>query len=117
MPFLCVETTNDKVQQSFVQYASIGRSSRCTVCIKDIKLSRVHCEIVQHDNDYILVDLNSQNGTNLNGKRVLECILVDGDTLTIGKSKVTFLLTEGKSSLPKFTPLPTKKIGTKDLSE
>ena len=45
----------------FIDYATIGRSSKCTVSIKDIKLSRVHCEIIHIENKYILIDLHSQN--------------------------------------------------------
>jgi pSer/pThr/pTyr-binding forkhead associated (FHA) protein len=62
----------------------IGRASGAGFRLKDQSTSRRHCEL-QHLNDALWVfDLNSKNGTLVNGKRVLESPLVAGDTLQIG---------------------------------
>ena len=42
---------------------SIGRSSECTIPIKDRYLSRRHAEIVAKDGEWTLKDLGSANGT------------------------------------------------------
>lgn len=50
---------------------TIGRSSENDVVLNDIKASRVHCQIVQHDNgSFSVVDFGSTNGTYVNGVRV-----------------------------------------------
>lgn len=92
MARLVMNNSEKKEAVDFTHYATIGRSSRCTLCIKDIKLSRVHCEIIQVEEDYILIDLHSQNGTKLNENLILETILCDGDRLILGKSEVIFHL-------------------------
>ena len=78
-------------EYTFVSYATIGRSSKCAVCIDDIKLSRVHCEIIQDEKDFILVDLHSQNGVKLNDHFVTEAILKNEDKVTLGRTAFTFL--------------------------
>jgi len=87
MPKLIIGTQ----EYTFSHYASIGRASKCTISFADdIKLSRVHCEIIQDDEDFILIDLHSQNGTQLNGKAITERILKSGDIITLGKASLTF---------------------------
>jgi pSer/pThr/pTyr-binding forkhead associated (FHA) protein len=110
MPTLLIAYDNNTVEQKLEKYAAIGRSKRCTVCIKDIKLSRVQCEIIQDDSDFILVDLHSQNGTRLNGKLVTEAILKNGDKITIGRAELTFVNSglAVSDNLPPLT-IPVKK--------
>ena len=48
----------------------IGRSRECDLRIADGNASRRHAEIVQEGTDYVVVDLGSTNGTELNGRRV-----------------------------------------------
>jgi sigma-B regulation protein RsbU (phosphoserine phosphatase) len=45
----------------------IGRSSDCTVCIKDAAISRRHALIFSTGNKWVLTDLGSKHGTSLNG--------------------------------------------------
>lgn len=80
----------DDKEYEFQDYATIGRASKCTLSISDIKLSRIHCEIIRDENDYILIDLKSQNGVQLNSSFVTEAFLKDYDQLTLGKSEVLF---------------------------
>lgn len=65
---------------------TIGRSSECSVVINDVKVSRVHAQLVQSDNGNIsVVDLGSTNGTMVNGKRIVgEMRLNPGDELRVG---------------------------------
>jgi pSer/pThr/pTyr-binding forkhead associated (FHA) protein len=66
----------------------IGRQQHCDLCVPLEVVSRKHCEISQ-DGDVLRVrDLNSRNGTLLNGKKVAEAVLSAGDKLQIGP--VTF---------------------------
>lgn len=125
MPTLIVNHADGKTIHPFNRHATLGRSSRCTLCIKDIKLSRVHCEIVQDENDFVLVDLRSQNGTRVNDRLITEIILHDGDRISLGKSEVLFVTTneavatkaatEQNGELPQLKALPVKKVSHKDL--
>lgn len=65
---------------------TIGRSRECTIVIDDVKVSRVHAQLVQNDNGNIsVVDLGSTNGTLVNGIRIAgETRLHPGDELRLG---------------------------------
>jgi len=84
---------------------SIGRHPSCHVRFpKDLAIiSREHARIVREGNRFKLVDL-STNGTFLNGTRVTEAILKDGDILLFadGGPKVSFLtkIAEAPADLP-----------------
>jgi pSer/pThr/pTyr-binding forkhead associated (FHA) protein len=43
------------------------------------------------DEDFILVDLRSQNGTKINSRRIFEAVLQDGDVITLGRIEMKFL--------------------------
>lgn len=65
---------------------SIGRSGENDVVINDVHISRTHLQIVQRDNgDCSVVDLNSKNGTFVNGQRITgEVKLRPNDSIRIG---------------------------------
>ena len=69
---------------------SIGRGSDRAVHIDDRACSRHHAEIQRLGGRWILRDLESANGTWLNGKRVVEASLEDGDELRIGATLFRF---------------------------
>lgn len=61
-----------------------GRHPECDIQIDSRKISRRHCCVAQV-NDYLVVrDLGSTNGIRINGVRVLEGRIKEGDELTIG---------------------------------
>ena len=68
----------------------IGRSKDCDVQLADPNASRRHAEVRLEDGAYWIVDLDSTNGTELNGKRVDRGKLADGDTITIGETEIDF---------------------------
>src|SRR4051794_41220696 len=64
-----------------------GRNPECDIQIESRKISRRHCCIAQV-NDYLVVrDLGSTNGIRINGVRVVEGSLKEGDELTIGNHR------------------------------
>jgi adenylate cyclase len=69
---------------------SLGRHPANTLRLVDREVSKEHAVIEQSGREFILRDLNSSNGTFVNGRRVKEMRLRDGDEITLGSSKFTF---------------------------
>jgi hypothetical protein len=68
----------------------IGRSEDCEVLIDNLGVSRYHAEISQKDRFFVLRDLQSNNGTFVNGHKVDAHNLNSGDVITVGKYSVEF---------------------------
>jgi Protein of unknown function (DUF3662)/FHA domain len=68
----------------------IGRAPGCDIVLDDRNVSRRHAEIRRRGPVVVLVDLDSTNGTIVNGRRVREHPLADGDRITLGNSRLTF---------------------------
>lgn len=68
----------------------IGREVRCDVMINNDSVSRRHAEVVRLAEGWLIRDLGSRNGTYVNGQRVEEYVLQEGDLLTIGDINLTF---------------------------
>jgi hypothetical protein len=69
----------------------IGRSRECDLRIDDANASRRHCELVQEGAArWLLVDLGSTNGTEVNGRRATREALHDGDRITVGATTIVF---------------------------
>jgi hypothetical protein len=68
----------------------IGRSSEADVRMPDTGVSRLHAELRLLGDEVVLVDLGSTNGTLLNGERVQEGRLRDGDRIGVGSSSLVF---------------------------
>lgn len=68
------------------QVVSIGRAPDSTIVLGDQNASRRHAEIRPIEGRFALVDLGSTNGTWVNGRRIAEQILDDGDELTFGQT-------------------------------
>lgn len=68
----------------------IGRSSEADVRLSDTGVSRLHAELRTLGAEVVLVDLGSTNGTTLNGRRVQEGRLRDGDRIGVGSSSLVF---------------------------
>jgi hypothetical protein len=70
----------------------VGRSRECDIRLADPNISRRHAEVrLEGDGSYALVDLGSTNGIELNGKRVSQARLSEGDAIAIGQTELTFV--------------------------
>ena len=69
---------------------SLGRAESNAVPLKDAKVSRQHAQIQKQGEEYVLVDLNSANGTYVNGERIEEHVLSNGDEVQIGDTILQF---------------------------
>lgn len=64
----------------------IGRSKDCDVPLADGNVSRRHAELGRSEEGFVLRDLDSTNGTMVNGRRVRSATIGAGDEITIGMS-------------------------------
>ncbi|MBL7685559.1 MAG: FHA domain-containing protein, partial [Deltaproteobacteria bacterium] len=69
---------------------SLGRSPSNDVVLKEAKVSRQHATINYIRGGYVIVDLKSSNGVYVNGEKVEEHELQDGDEIAIGSYKMKF---------------------------
>ena len=68
----------------------LGRSKDSDIQIEDANVSRRHAELRQEGTAYWIVDLDSTNGVEINGRRVKRAKLDNGDTITIGSTDIVF---------------------------
>jgi len=73
---------------------SIGRRKENTIVFSNPEVSSSHARIDKVGSDYILTDLQSTNGTFVNGLKVLSHRLSHGDRISIGKNILLFIGTE-----------------------
>lgn len=71
---------------------TMGRSRKVDIFIDDEKLSRKHAKIARVGNGYRLIDLESRNGTYVNGVRILEHPLNSFDVIELGNTRIKFLI-------------------------
>ena len=64
----------------------IGRSKDCDVPLADGNVSRRHAELGRSEEGFVLRDLDSTNGTMVNGRRIRSATIGAGDEITIGMS-------------------------------
>jgi len=67
----------------------LGRGSDTDIRIEDPGASRNHCEIVLGQ-PVLVRDLNSTNGTFVNGQRISQAEVADGSTIMIGTTHLVF---------------------------
>jgi adenylate cyclase len=69
----------------------IGRNEKCDLCLMDSMVSRNHCLILREGERFVVKDLDSRNGTWVNGRRIKNRRHIkSGDVLQIGPFRVLF---------------------------
>jgi two-component system, NtrC family, sensor kinase len=68
----------------------VGRDASNNIQLHDTEVSRHHAEIRCLDNAYAILDLNSSNGTYVNGQRIKQCSINSGDQLQMGSTLMLF---------------------------
>jgi len=69
---------------------TIGRSAQNTIVLRDPRSSRRHCRIEREGDGFRIVDLESQNGTFVNGAPIEVRRLEPGDVIEIGAARIWF---------------------------
>jgi len=68
----------------------IGRAQEADVRVDDRKASSTHCAITQEGEGCRIRDLESQNGTWINGERIVNRMLAAGDLISVGATEIRF---------------------------
>jgi predicted component of type VI protein secretion system len=104
--------------------ATFGRLGRSTVKIEDSSVSREHARLFASEGKLFIADLNSSNGTFVNGTRVSRAEVKPGDTIRIGRVEMTLSETAeptstGATAIPEpeeFTldepPAPERRVSS-----
>jgi pSer/pThr/pTyr-binding forkhead associated (FHA) protein len=92
-----------------VDRTTIGRVEDNTFQIADPSVSSHHCEVLLRGADIVIKDLNSTNGSFINGEKIAETVLKPGQTLRLGQVELR-LEVEGMPPVPAAAPAaPAKK--------
>ncbi len=88
----------------------VGRADDCHLRPKSDAISRNHCAILVGDEEVVVRDLNSRNGTLVNGEKVQgDQVVATGDVLKIGKIEFELRIkSKKKAPAPKPEPVPAK---------
>ena len=79
---------------SLADEVCIGRDPSNQICLADMSVSRWHCLIKSEAGQFRISDLESRNGTIVNGLPVKEQILEHGNRVQVGEFRFLFLLDE-----------------------
>jgi pSer/pThr/pTyr-binding forkhead associated (FHA) protein len=88
---LLVKDQQGEREVLLVDSLAVGRDPHCDISVPDPLLSRRHAEFVASGQTVIVRDLNSRNGTLVNGRRLPEAVLHPGDVVQIAQLVVTFV--------------------------
>jgi pSer/pThr/pTyr-binding forkhead associated (FHA) protein len=86
-----VLATDEQAEQPFTfrilpgSIKTIGRSTGAEFIVEATMVSRLHCRLTAGATELEVVDLDSTNGTFVNGKRVTRAKLNVGDRLGVGR--------------------------------
>jgi pSer/pThr/pTyr-binding forkhead associated (FHA) protein/preprotein translocase subunit Sec61beta len=92
---------------------TLGRGAESDIRLNDIKASRIHVEIVRTPEGYVCSDLDSGNGTRINGEPIKEQMLRNGAKIQIGSTVIVF---SGPPAAAAPAPAPAPKPATARVS-
>lgn len=88
--FLTWKDAQRSYQVELGDFLSAGREASNQIVLDDDFVSQRHIRIERKENGFLLRDLRSRNGTLVNGTRVIEAVLGDGDRIRIGGIELVF---------------------------
>jgi Ca-activated chloride channel family protein len=88
----------------------IGRIAGCQLTLQDASVSRHHAEVTNEDDGFVVRDLDSVNGTSVNGARVREARLEVGDLVAMGGVTLRYEHVTGEGSDAFFEVAPSTRV-------
>ena len=92
-----------------VDKTTIGRFEDNAFQIAEPSVSSHHCELIQRGSDIVVKDLNSTNGTSVNGEKVTEAALKPGQILRLGQVEMRLESGTGTTAAPAPGKKPLEK--------
>jgi pSer/pThr/pTyr-binding forkhead associated (FHA) protein len=96
--------TNEDARQPFLfritpgNIKTMGRAPRADFVVDAALVSRLHCRLAAGAGEIEAVDLESTNGTYVNGQRIDRAMLKDGDKLRVGAVELLVVRTDAVSA-------------------
>lgn len=96
--FLTWKDTSRVQQVELGEFLTVGRDPENQVILNDEFTSGRHMRIERKSNGFMLRDLRSRNGTLINGTRVFEAMLNDGDRIRVGVTEMQFAISKSETA-------------------
>ena len=100
---------------------TIGREEGNSIQLNDERISRFHLKIQEDHDNFVLTDLESTNGTKVNGEDIRLRILRFGDVVSVGRSVMVFgsrdEIADRLAEMRKAQAADDRTIGEEDLAE
>ncbi|MBT9556447.1 MAG: FHA domain-containing protein [Myxococcales bacterium] len=108
-----IEAGPDSGKEFFLRSESttVGRGLDCDLVLNDASVSRRHFRIDRREDDYVVVDLGSGNGTKVDGAKVVEKKLMDGMRISVGTTTMAFGFVGSELRAPVEEQVVVKKAG------
>jgi len=108
-----IRPDGQEVQQEFTNsQIAVGRQEKCDLCLVDTMVSRNHCIIMREGKGFVVKDLESRNGTWVNGRRIKNRRRIrGGDVIQIGPFRLIF---EPQAQSPEPLDMQTITMTTRD---
>jgi adenylate cyclase len=109
MAKLILISSEERQEFELAAFNSIGRHPDNTIQILDRIISKEHAQIQRlPDGRFLLRDLGSLNGTYIRGERVHEQLLLDGDEIALGSTRLLYVenKTQDEAALQRVTIAP-----------
>jgi pSer/pThr/pTyr-binding forkhead associated (FHA) protein len=107
--------------ESLVTPITIGREEGNAVQLNDERISRFHIKIQEDQDMLVLTDLDSTNGTRVNGEQVQLRILRFGDVISLGRSVLRYgtreQIAQRLKSLRESGEIPTDQLDASALAK
>ncbi|MBN2711507.1 MAG: FHA domain-containing protein [Planctomycetes bacterium] len=92
-------SSKDRILLDFDKHIFFGRGEGNNIVVDDIRASRRHAELYWDGSSFVIIDLNSSNGTTVNGNRISSCVLNDGDFIEIGLQSFKYRVVKDPTEL------------------
>lgn len=118
MPTLVIQLPNMPPVEHVLkdEALTIGRMKGNTIALDDASVSLSHAKLTRIGSDYFLKDLNSTNGTFLNGQSVTEARLHDGDHVKFGEVTGRYYAALAPSTAQTVAPVASSVTASADNS-
>lgn len=86
------------------------------ILLDDTEVSSTHCQVHYIQGVHHIFDMNSTNGTFVNGERIVKCMLSHNDEILVGTTKMIFQRVSEDQHVASPVKLVKKKIHSKEIT-